>query len=74
MPQLRLEKYETKLLKDWNELMKIVLLEWGFTTKSVELEIRNRSMCDLDSENLNLYNEEMQSMYASVLEGTEHAG
>ena len=52
--------------------MNIVLVKYGFTTKSTEVEIRNRSMCDLDAENLNLHHEEKVHMYASVLEGTVH--
>ena len=39
--------------------MIVVLGEWGLTTESAELEIENRSMRDLDAENLNLHHEKM---------------
>ena len=41
------------------KLMTVVLGEWRLTTESDELEIENRSMRDLDAENLNLHHENM---------------
>ena len=41
------------------KLMNVVLEEWGLTTKYAEVDIRNRSMRDLDDENLNLHHEKM---------------
>ena len=46
-------------------LMIVVLEEWGITTEFAELEIENRSMRDLDDENLNLHHENMYRTYAS---------
>ena len=56
---ISLAKTESKWLRDWNELMTIVLEEWGLTTKFAELEIKNRSKRGLDAENLNLHHEKM---------------
>ena len=40
-------------------LISVVLREGGLTTESAKLEIENRSMRDLDAENLNLHHEKM---------------
>ena len=51
------------------KLMTVVFGGWGLSIEFAELEIKNRSMCYLDAENVNLHHEKMQRTYASVLEG-----
>lgn len=55
MPQANSSKTETKTKKDRIENMPLVLKKWGLTIDTVELEIGNQSMRDLNGEDLNIY-------------------
>ena len=52
-------KIETQGLKYWKKALTIVLQEWGLITDSAELEIENRSKCDLDGMSMNLHQDKM---------------
>ena len=47
------------MTKDSSDTHDVFLGESGLTTEFAELEIGNRSMRDLDAENLNLHHEKM---------------